>query len=293
MPAMRISRLLRCFGALLVAAVVAPAGALAAPAMWKVSDSDSSVWLFGSIHVLPPGVDWRTPAFDAVLAKAETVYFEADVGPLGQLGIIIKSLQSGITGSPPWLEKLTPEQSERLTAAITPLGLTRDQLGAYAPWLAEAEIEDKVLSAEGFSMTLGVDPSLQAEIAKERKAYFETAGEQMDMLAAAPLDAQISRLMAAVDDVANMPRELRDMANSWSAGRIDELAVEMQNDPTMDEGFTKSLVLDRNARWVETVKGLLSGNHEDLIVVGAGHLAGKGSVVDLLANAGFTVKRIQ
>jgi uncharacterized protein YbaP (TraB family) len=290
---MRIPSLSRCFALALAALLMTPAAAGAAPAMWKVSDNDSAVWLFGSIHVLPPGIDWRTPLFDAVLAKAETVYFVADIGPLGQLGIVIKSLHAGYSGQDPWLTKLTEEQSRKLASAIAPLGMTSARLGAYAPWLAEAEIEEKVLETEGFSMSLGVDPTLQAELPKEKKAYFETAGEQMDMLAAAPIDALIARLMAAAEVVAKMPGELRDMAAAWSAGKVEDLTAEMQDDPTMDEGFTKSMVFDRNARWVETIEGLLADNHQDLIVVGAGHLAGAGSVVDLLAKAGLTVERIQ
>ncbi len=92
--------------------------------MWQVSDADSSVWLFGSIHVLPPTIDWRTPAFDAILGKADEVYFEADIGPLGQLGLILQSLTMGFTAHDPWLDALTPEQSAGLAAAIAPLGLT-------------------------------------------------------------------------------------------------------------------------------------------------------------------------
>ena len=61
----------------------------------------------------------------------------------------------------------------------------------------------------------------------------------------------------------------------------------------MDETFTKNLLTNRNANWVTAIEGLLKDNHDDLIVVGAGHLAGDGSVVDLLAKAGFTVQRIQ
>lgn len=265
----------------------------AAPAMWKVSDADSSVWLFGSIHVLPRDIAWRTPVFDDVLARADTVYFEADIGPLGEVGIVIKSLQMGMQPHDPWIDRLSPEQQSKLGDAVEPLGLSTQQLLAVQPWLAEAMIEDKVLEHQGFSMDLGVDPTLQAELPKERKAYFETAGEQMDMLAGAPIDAQVKRFVAAVDDIPNMPGELRDMAASWSSGKVDDLAAQMTDDPTMDEGFTRTMVLDRNARWVGAIKGLLADNHQDLIVVGAGHLAGDGSVVDLLAKAGFTVERIQ
>ena len=194
-----------------------PAVAQAAPAMWQVSDADSKIWLFGSIHTLPPGIAWRTPAFDDALKEAETVYFEADIGPLGQLGILIKGIQMGFGAHDPWLAKLTPDQTAKLTAAITPLGLTTDQLSASRRWLAEAMIEDKVMKQSGFDVALGVDPSLQAELPKERKAYFETAVGQMEMLAADPLDVQVKRLMATIDSVDKLPQEIKDLATS--AGR--------------------------------------------------------------------------
>jgi len=95
---------LRALAALLF--IGAPVAAEAAPALWQVSDADSSVWLFGSIHVLPPSVTWRTPTFDEVLKKADQVYFEADIGPLGQFGLILQSLTLGFAAHDPWLDKV-------------------------------------------------------------------------------------------------------------------------------------------------------------------------------------------
>ncbi|HVY50416.1 MAG TPA: TraB/GumN family protein [Devosia sp.] len=274
-----------------VIALTVPAGA--APALWKVSDANSSIWLFGSIHVLPPGIAWRTPALDDLMAKAETVYFEADIGPLGQLGLVLKGLQMSFTAHRAWVDRLDSEQRSKLDAAISALGLAPAQIQGFEPWLAEAVIEDKVLETHGYLPALGVDPTLQAELPRERKAYFETAGEQMDLLAKAPLDDQIARLMAAVDDIPNMAGDLHDMAVSWSAGRVEELGVQISDDPTMDENFTRTMVRDRNARWVGVMEGLLASDRQDLVVVGAGHLAGDGSVIDLLRKAGFTIERIQ
>ncbi|MEO8757306.1 MAG: TraB/GumN family protein [Devosia sp.] len=270
-----------------------PVAAEAAPALWQVSDADSKIWLFGSIHVLPPDTNWRTPAFDDALRQADLVYFEADIGPLGQLGILLKGIQMGFGQHDPWLTKLTPEQSAKLTSAIAPLGLTTAQLGGFAPWLASAMIENAVMKTAGFDGTLGVDSTLQAELPKERKAYFETASGQMDMLATDPLDRQIQRLMLTLDTLDKVPDALRQMVGSWSSGDTDGLADELTDDPSMDQSFVQTMLFDRNAAWVTTIEQLLAANHQDLIVVGAAHLVGDGSVLARLAQVGFTVQRIQ
>jgi len=265
----------------------------AAPAIWEVSDSDSKVWLFGSVHVLPPAIAWRTPKLDDLVKQSEQVFFEADIGPLGQLAVIINGIKMGFGQKTDWLSSLSAEQKDKLTAAITPLGLSVDQLAAFQPWLADAMIQEKVIETLGYTPSAGVDATLQAELPKERKAYFETVAEQLALLGTDPVDVQTRRLMITVDTVPTLGKEMSDMADAWSSGDVAALAKEMADDPTMDEGFTKNLVTDRNANWLKTIEGLLADNHQDLIVVGAGHLAGDGSVVDLLAKAGFTVQRIQ
>jgi len=279
----------------LLAAVFAalPVAASAAPALWEVSDADSNVWLFGSIHVLPKDTAWRTPEFDNVLAHAEQVYFEADIGPLGQLTLVINSIRMGFGAKTDWLATLSAEQTANLEAAVTPLGLSVKQLAGYQPWLAEAMIEEKLIEKLGYSPSLGVDSILQGELPKEKKAYFETVGEQLALLGADPLDKQVQRLMVTVDSIADLPKQMADMTTAWAAGDTEALGKQIEDDPTMDESFTQALVLDRNANWLKSIEGLLAGNHQDLIVVGAGHLAGDGSVIDLLGKAGFTVQRIQ
>jgi uncharacterized protein YbaP (TraB family) len=251
------------------------------------------VWLFGSIHVLPKDTNWRTPEFDDILARAEQVYFEADIGPLGQITLVINSIRMGFAAKTEWLATLSTEQQMKLEAAVTPLGLSVEQLAGYQPWLAEAMVEEKLIETLGYSPSLGVDPVLQGELPKEKKAYFETVGEQMALLGAHPLDKQVQRLMVTVDGIADLPKQMADMTAAWVAGDTEALGKQIEDDPTMDESFTQALVLDRNGNWLKSIEGLLADNHQDLIVVGAGHLAGDGSLVDLLGQAGFTVKRIQ
>lgn len=285
------SRLRSALFGLLLAAT--PASANAAPALWEVSDADSTVWFFGSIHVLKPGVEWRTPLLDQTLKNADQVYFEADIGPLGQLGLVIQSLKTSLGKQQPWLGKMSARQIGDVGEALKPFGLTLPQLGNYPPWLAEAMVEEAAVEKHGYQPALGVDSILQAELPKERKAYFETAVQQMEMLAAEPLDAQVARFVTGVNGLDKMPGQLDAMTSAWADGKGDALADQIADDPTMDDAFAQRMVLDRNATWVTTIKGLLANNRQDLIVVGAAHLSGDGSVVDLLSKAGFTVQRIQ
>lgn len=281
--------------ALLAALIVAFApAASAAPAMWEVGDADSKVWLFGSMHALPEGVEWRTQLLNEKVAAADLVYFEADIGPLGMVGIVLKSLMLGFTAAQdPWTQRLTPEETATIAAAIAPLGLTVKDLAAYPPWVAQTVIDDKVLREVGFDVGRGADATLQGELAKEKKAYFESAGEQMDMMGNEPERAQIDRLMRDIANLGKLPDDLRRLEKAWSSGDVGGLIGEIGEDPSIDAAFRQSMITDRNAAWVATIKGLLAQNQEDLIVVGAAHLVGNESVVALLEAAGLTVTRIQ
>lgn len=285
------ARLQSLFLALLLAAT--PAISNAAPALWQVSDTDSKVWFFGSIHVLKPGVEWRTPLFDQTLKAADQVYFEADIGPLGQLGLVIQSLKMSLNKQEPWSARIGATHMSDVIEAVVPLGFTLPQLLNYPPWLAEAMVEEAAVEKHGYQPALGVDSILQGELPKERKAYFETAAQQMEMLAGEPLDRQVMRFVAGVDGLEKMPEQLDAMTAAWAEGKGDDLASQIADDPTMDDAFAQMMVRDRNAKWVTTIKGLLADNRRDLVVVGAAHLSGDGSVIDLLAKAGFTVQRIQ
>ena len=266
----------------------------AAPALWEVSDADSKVWLFGSMHVLPPTITWRTPAIETALTEAEQVYFEADIGPLGQIGIMLKGIGMAFNApKTPWTDKLTASQTQTLAAAIEPLGLTMPQLAAYAPWLAEGVVEDKVMTGMGFRGNLGVDATLQAELPKEKKAFFESAGQQIDMMGADSEEVQIRRLLAAIAEIDKMPAQLDSLAEAWASGNDAAITAQMADDPGLDQAFEKTMLLDRNQKWTTAISALLAQNHQDLIVVGAAHLVGDGSVTDLLGKAGFTVRRIQ
>ncbi len=266
----------------------------AAPALWQVSDGDSKIWLFGSVHLLPPDMDWRTKIFDSTLAAADRVYFETDVGDAMQGTILAKALQLGLNPLGTTLSSQLPKKDvAALRAAIADLDLPVGTIQTMQPWLATTTITTAVIAEAGYDPNSGVDIALQRELPPERKAYFETSEEQLNFLAGAPQDEQVGMLVDTLDTLDALPGLLDDMVDAWAAGTPERMADAFFDDLAGYDAFTQRLIFDRNKTWAEKIDTMLADNAQDLIVVGAGHLMGDGSVVDLLEKSGFRVKRLQ
>jgi uncharacterized protein YbaP (TraB family) len=270
--------------------------------MWEASDGDSKVWLFGSMHALPKNAPaWRTPLFDNTLTSAEQVYFETDVGPIGIAAVTIKTVVAAFkAASEPWLDRLTDDQYDILSDALDPLGIDIEDAGRMPIWVVAMQIaqtamstEDKAL-ADGLDFFKGVDGPLQWDLPLERKGFFETPGQQFELLAGGTTDEQIEQLFLTIDEATAATEEkLGPLVTAWQAGDVDTIARQMTGETEVQRKAMEALLNNRNANWLPTIRQMLADNHQNLIVVGAGHLTGSGSVIDLLQKDGYTVTRIQ
>ena len=82
-----------------------------------------------------------------------------------------------------------------------------------------------------------------------------------------------------------------DLVKYWKTGDTDKLHDILykgfKNYPDIHNRF----FIQRNKKWVEKIETLMQGNKNILFIVGAGHLVGPDSVVDLLRKKGYTVKQ--
>jgi uncharacterized protein len=283
--------------ALIIAVLALTAGAKADPAMWEVRDGDSAIRLFGSVHMLPADLKWRTPALEDAMAKSEHVYFETDVGPRGFLALTVKmTIASFQQMSTPWLYLLDDDEVAELVDAIGPLGITLEAAAVTPPWMLSMEIAGAQMSGDGattqYSFNSGVEWSLQWDLVPDRKAYLETPGEQFDLIASGTLEEQVAALIAMLGETGGSDA-LGEIIRAWLAGDVATLASTTAARNEAEQAGIEMLLLNRNRRWLPTLEKLLAENREDLVVVGAAHLAGEGSVLDLLEKAGYTVTRIQ
>ncbi|KKC39571.1 hypothetical protein WH87_05180 [Devosia epidermidihirudinis] len=270
------------------------APALAAPAMWEVSDGDSKIWLFGSVHVLPDGFEWRTPLFDATLAKADKVVFEADVSPAAQAEIGAKAFATGIyTDGTLLTDLLSDAQEQRVRAFMASTGIPMGSILAMKPWLAVNTISVAAMTELGMSAQ-GVEFVVQPELPPERVGYLETGDEQLAVLSTGSDAEQLAMLDVTLEQVDLLPKMLQKMLRGWSTGSPERLVklfeVEMGGH---EEAYFDRLLYARNRNWIAPLEAMLADNEQALVIVGAAHLVGPHNVLGLLEEQGYTVTRVQ
>lgn len=282
---------MRRFAAALLALAFSAAPALAEPAMWKVSDADSSIYLFGSIHVFTHEVDWRTPEFDRELKAADYVYFEmvfdeAAYATIGRMMLVEGRLRDGRTL---W-DLLTPEQADTVRGAIVASSLDPAAFEFMQPWMAELMLSGGMVQGA----KVGVELQVESEVPQERKRGLETAEEQMGFFSGLSEADQVANLVNSAEQLAAIDGRavIEQLTDAWAQGDAD--ALDILNHTELGGGDTRfeQLITQRNARWISQLKALLADNDNALVIVGAGHLVGKGGVPELLRQAGYTVERI-
>lgn len=279
----------------LIAALSLAMPAHAAPAIWKVADADSSVWLFGSVHMLQPDTNWRTATLDKIISKVDRVYFEADVSAEAQAQIVTATVAAGFySGGVLLSDEIDGELVDRLRDAASDYSIPMPALLTMKPWMAAMTVSAGPLAESGYEATHGVETVLSAELPRERMGFLETGEEQIEFLAGGTLDEQITMLEATLDTLDMAEDDLADMVSAWLAGDPEGLGEAFDAQLTgFGDGLTDRIIDLRNHDWTEKIAGMLETNETALIVVGAAHLAGDISVVRLLEERGFSSERVQ
>jgi uncharacterized protein len=279
----------------LIAVMLANAPSIAAPAIWKVSDADSSVWLFGSVHILPPDIDWRTTRLDKIISKADRVYFETDVSPQAQMALLPLTMdvafnQDGVLLSETIGEKLTARVREAAEAYAIPMPM----LLTMRPWMAATTLSIGPLTETGYDPALGVETILSAEISSERLGFLETPEQQIGFLSSGSDAEQIAMLEATLDTLDIMEQDIDTMVEAWMNGEPEVLGeIFMAQMGDYDEGMVERIIDTRNHNWVSQIETMLAENESAVLVVGAAHLVDEVSVVRLLENLGYASERVQ
>lgn len=277
----------------LAAALALASPALAKPPVWIVRDADSEVVLFGSIHVLPPGLDWRPAALDRAMAAADDIWFELPIDPAseaetGRLAAAKGYLPAGETLG----ALLSPKARARLAAACVKYGMSPDQIDRLEPWYAEVALAVAQFRGEGANTDVGVEKILSAAApATAARRAFETPAQQIDMFDAAPRAAQVASLEESLAELETDPKAYEKLLAAWMKGdvrRLDReaLAPLRKASPAIFE----RLVTARNKAWTQTLDARLKGKGRTVVVVGVGHLIGPGGVPARLRALGYSVE---
>ncbi|MBB4796630.1 uncharacterized protein YbaP (TraB family) [Brevundimonas bullata] len=276
-----------------VAVTAAPQGS--GPGLWVVKDADSTIYLFGTVHVLKPETPWGTARVDQAFASADEYWFEiADLND--QTGVMPLIQAKGVSPDRPLSSLLTAEEMADLDAAARTVGATAAQLDPLRPWLASLQLALASIQKAGYVAANGGDQILHARAAATGKPIkgFETAPQQIGFIADMSEDAQLAMLRSGLKEFDQADAFLGRMVSAWATGDLDGLDVLIGQEMKAESPEMYAVMLTRrNENWADQIQTLLAGSGTAFISVGAGHLAGDDSVQAKLEQRGVKVERIR
>jgi uncharacterized protein YbaP (TraB family) len=285
------ARWLALASAAALAAFATPAAA--EPAIWAIRDHDSTIYLFGTVHVLKPGTEWRSARLAEALAESRELVIEV-VGADDPAAAQPLIARYGMDPATPLSSKLSEAERQRLAGVVGSLGLPPTALEPMRPWLAALTLTIAPIIQAGYDAKSGVEVVLQAhaKAAGRPVTGLETLEQQLRFFAEMPEDVQVAFLNATLDDVAGGAAQLDHMVAAWAAGDLPELEKAFVTEMRRDyPELYQALVVERNQDWARQLQARLEGPGVSFVAVGAGHLVGPDSVQAQLARLGVATTR--
>lgn len=267
-----------------------PRGAVPGPALWRVADEDTTIYLFGTVHALPKDKPWFDSRIERAFASADELVTEIDIVDAAKSSASLQA--AGLLPEGESLRAMMSEDNRReYEAALIGLGLPVEAFDRAEPWLAAMTMTLLPVMRSGYEAQSGVEMALGGRAGEKRRTALESIEQQIEFFDGMPREAQLAFLDKTVEELPKATASLDAMVAEWIEGDADELAALMNAELT-DTVLRERLLTTRNANWAGWIERRLAQPGTVFIAVGAGHLAGAGSVQDQLKQRGVRVRRI-
>lgn len=267
------------------------------PALWLLADDDTRIYMFGTIHVLPPGFRWRSAALDKAVGESAELVVETYEAPGTETSA--ENMAGFFADRPvPILQRVPKKKRKPLKAAIEAAGVPMPVLDRMHSWAAAMTLGMAQMlqeyGVEDSEDAPGVEDVLEEAFRGAGKPILsvEDGNAVLASMGALPEAVQTQLLLETIAPAKgeDLAAELGAGDADWVAGRSEALDLEREGD--FPPALFDVLIRRRNAAWTLWLEERLKKPGTLLFAVGAGHLAGRESVQAMLAKRGLTVKRI-
>lgn len=267
------------------------------PAVWTLSDEDTTVHLFGLAQVLLPHTDWRSDTFNAMFERADVIVLESNGSdPDAQIKVQQAVQKFGLYSGDASLGSVLDEsQRKEISAVATSLGAPMQAIDALKPWLASIQLGVLAVSKQGYDLNNGPGSVIEAEAKMANKPIqvFEGPTELLQRMAGFSEQEQIGMLLHTVRTLRDDPDQMARMNSAWLSGDVEAVADILHGDggAWSSQAIYDSMLVERNAAWSTAIVTMMEQPGTIFVAVGLGHLAGKDSLVKMLSDKGFEVRR--
>jgi uncharacterized protein len=259
-------------------------------ALWELHGKHNTVYILGSIHVLRPSDYPLAPAVLNAYSNAKSIFMEVNLQEIDSQRMQIELLASARLPEGKTLPSIMGKQRyERAGALAREVGVDLSIFDAFAPWFVAEAISQLQLQQLGFQPQSGVEMFFLEHARSDGKpvAGLETVHDQIALFDALSMDEQADYLVSSLEEAHDLPKEVDAMVHAWQRGDTlwfaDQLKSELGRDPVLYQ----NVLVARNRKWVPKIEALLNDDKNYLVIVGTGHLVGRGSVIELLEKDGI------
>ncbi len=257
--------------------------------LWQIKGRQNTVWLLGSVHFLPKN-EQLDPQLIKTYHDAEAIVMEIDLDDLDPAKIQSTTLGLAMLPDGQTLEqRLGPQLNSQFVERAKQLGADPAMLGRFQPWFAALTITQLQLLKMGLDPESGIEQQLLPLVHADHKHIqgLETFEEQLSILAGLSEKNQKEFVQYSLEDAESAPKELDAMLSAWRKGDAKQLAAVLEDEFKRFPDLYRPLTVQRNQRWIPQIEKMLTDNQDYLVVVGALHLVGHDSVIDLLQRDGY------
>ncbi len=279
-----------------------------APAMWLLEDEDTTIYLLGTVHILPEGFRWRNPQLDAIIDEVDELVLEssdadADASMEHVSGKFIKLFEDRT----PTSQQLTPAARPKWRRLIEMSGQPFDYVDQTPLMFAMMGFGMSGLDFGPSSYEHGVESVLEEIFADTDRPIhsIEDTGRVMmsiyridDALVLHGLEQDLLEWDGRDIDMffGEMPdpseEEDWELEHACARGVVQEEMEFGIEDAKLALAFHRALLSSRNERWSAWLEERLDSPGKILVAVGAGHFEGKDSVLHFLSERGLEAVRI-
>ena len=263
------------------------------PALWVIKDEDTTIYLFGTVHILKPGMSWFDEAIKDSFDVSDELVIEMIKPEPSVMAKIVSDLAINKTGVS-LRDKLSAEDRADYESTLAKFNLPVAAFDPLDPWFASVNLSLIPLVQNGYAADQGVEDELlsRAKARAIKITGLETPEQQLGFFDNLPEDVQIRFLNFTVDTIDESTDTMEQMVAEWANANIDALGT-LMNAGLEDRILYETLLVNRNISWAEWVDQRMTEPGTVFLAVGAGHLAGESSLQALLAKKGFAVERIE
>ena len=269
------------------------------PVLWRIQskNSNSGVFLFGSIHVADASVYPLRPAVETAYKSSDILVVEVDEAQADQVKMNEILMTRGFyQGTETIADHINKETMQMLQSFLNSTGIPYATIARMRPGLIAVTLTVARIVQLGYSPDLGIDRYFLNKARKDKKPIhqLETAQAQLDLLLSFSNDDLL--LKHTVVSLQDMDTMFEDIMSAWKSGDMKRIEAVMLTDQLNENpefsALFKRLFDDRNTMMTQKIEQMLKKTKNYFVVVGAGHLVGEEGIVSLLKRHGYKIDQL-